>query len=59
MVDDENLKVIPLAEEILKTMRKIDELEWKGDFKMADFAKKYLTQLKQMEAEGEVWYPLF
>lgn len=59
MVDEDTRKVIPLAEEIMKTMRKIDELEWKGDYKMADFAKYHLEQLKQMEVEGEVWYPLF
>jgi hypothetical protein len=52
-------KVIPLAEEIMRTMRKIDELEWSGDYKMADFAKYHLEHLKKMEAEGEIWYPLF
>jgi len=59
MMTDTDPKVIPLQEEINKTLKRIDELEWDGDFKTAEFAKYHLDYLKKMEADGEIWYPLF
>lgn len=51
--------VVSLSDEISKTLRRIDELEWEGDFKTADFAKYHLDYLRKLEANGEVHYPLF
>lgn len=55
----QNKNVVSLQEEIKRTLRRIDELEWDGDYKTADFAKYHLEHLKKLEANGDQWYPLF
>jgi hypothetical protein len=40
-------------------IRRIDDLEWEGKFKDADMGKYYLEHLRELEAQGEVYYPMF
>lgn len=52
-------RLVPLRAEITRVIRRIDDLEWEGKFKDADMGKYYLEHLKELEAQGEVYYPLF
>jgi len=52
-------KVIPLTRIIHETKRKIDSLEWEGDFTCADSEINFLAHLEQLQANGDTWYPLF
>ncbi len=52
-------KIIPLTRIICETQRKIDNLEWDGDFERADFETKFLKHLETLQDQGDTWYPLF
>jgi len=54
-----NESVVPLTRIINSTMRKIDDLEWEGDFEKADIEIKFLDHLFDLEAKGDIFYPLF
>ena len=51
--------VTPLSVILKKTKRKIDELEWEGKLEEADREIDFLARLTELEADGEVFYPLF
>ncbi len=56
-----NPNVIPLVDQINKTQREIDEIYWEGklDLGKAIALESHLQYLKDQEAGGELWYPLF
>jgi hypothetical protein len=37
----------------------IDDLEWEGDFKRADFLRTDLANVTELDKKGDVWFPLF
>ena len=51
--------VVPLEEEIIKTSKKVSDLEWEGDYQTAKLAQYHLEYLQKLRDEGHVWYPLF
>jgi hypothetical protein len=51
------VSVVPIEEEINKTRKQIDDLEWEGVY--CEHLKRYLDDLIKIQLEGEVWYPLF
>lgn len=52
-------RVIPLQSYINKLKRDIDDLEWDGQFKKADFLKVLLKDAEKQERNGEVYHPTF
>jgi len=59
MLSESRDSVIPLSVIMNKTKRKIDELEWDGKLEEADRELKFLAHLTELEACGDVYYPLF
>jgi hypothetical protein len=51
------MSVVPIEEEISKTQRQIDDLEWEGAY--CEHLKHYLDSLIKQQLEGEVWYANF
>jgi hypothetical protein len=51
------MSVVPIEEEISKTQRQIDDLEWEGVY--CEHLKHYLDSLIKQQLEGEVWYANF
>lgn len=39
--------------------KQIDDLEWEGDFKRADFLRTDLAHVTELDKKGDVWFPLF
>lgn len=39
--------------------RQIDDLEWEGDFKRADFLRTDLAHVTELDKKGDVWFPSF
>lgn len=59
MTHNEQKKVLSLQALITETQKKIDDLEWSGDFSDADLNKKYLKEYVDLHLKGDVYYPLF
>ena len=52
-------KVISIREAIIDRSKRANDLEWRGEFGMADQLYKEIEWLKREEKKGEVWVPLF
>lgn len=51
--------IVPLSKVIKQTMQELDEREWSGDFSKSKQLNLFLCDLKDLEAKGDIWYPLF
>lgn len=52
-------RVISLDRYITDLQKDIDDLDWDGQNKKADFLRILLKEAQQMKDQGELWYPLF
>lgn len=51
--------LIPINTYIKELQKDIDDLEWEGHFKRADFKKKLLDEAVTIRDNGGLYYPLF
>lgn len=51
--------VKPLSEAIKEVIQELDDREWRGDFSRSAMLFEQLQHLQNLEAKGDVWYPLF
>ena len=59
MTSSNKPSVIPLRTAIKEILQDIDNREWRGDFSRSDYLRRELVHLRELEARGDVWYPLF
>lgn len=59
MTSSSKTSVIPLSSAIKEVLKEIDSREWEGDFSRSDYLQRELQHLRELEASGDVWYPLF
>jgi len=52
-------RVISLDRYITDLQKDIDDLDWDGQNKKADFLRILLKEAEHMKDQGELWYPLF
>ncbi len=51
--------VIPINTYIKSLQQDVDDLEWAGKFREADFVKKLLDEAFTIRDNGGLYYPLF